>query len=251
MDDLERRALDILASAKRAVAFTGAGISVDSGIPDFRSAGGLWERFDPMDYAHIESFRRNPVRVWNMLREMREIVRSAKPNPGHLGLAELELLGTLTTVITQNIDALHQLAGNTRVIEFHGNSQRLVCLGCGANVDRETVERGHAEFPPRCRCGTILKPDVVFFGEQIPPAALESSWEAARRCDVMVVVGTSAVVYPAGELPILAKRAGARVIEINREPTPLTGEVADVTLLGSASDILPRLVAELRERRMH
>lgn len=245
-------AAEILAGARRAVAFTGAGISVDSGIPDFRSAQGLWARFDPMEYAHIDAFRRDPWKIWGMLREMRKLTGGARPNAGHLALAEMETLGVLAAIVTQNVDALHQRAGNARVIEFHGNSLALVCLWCGNHYPAERYAGLPDDGPPpMCECGEVLKPSVVFFGEPIPPQALTDAWAAAKRCDAMLVVGTSAVVYPAAELPALAKRAGAKVIEVNLEETPLTDSLADVTILGSSTKVLPELVALLRARRAH
>ena len=226
------------------VALTGAGISVDSGIPDFRSPEGLWSRFDPMEYAHIDAFRSNPVKVWTMLIELRKMVVDAKPNPGHVGLMELERLGFLHTIITQNVDHLHQRAGNNDVIEFHGSDHYLVCLSCGSRFSHETC--AGKGFPPRCTCNSILKPDVVFFGEPIPLDAQYRAQKVARSCNIMMVVGTSAVVYPAGEIPFLAKRNGAFVIEINIERSALTGSITDIHLEGSSSVLLPLLVEEIR-----
>ncbi len=244
---IERAARDILRS-KRAVAFTGAGISVESGIPDFRSPGGLWSRFDPMEYAHIESFRRNPEKVWEMLKEMLSLTLGAKPNPAHRALAELEEMGLLRAVITQNVDGLHQRAGSREVIEYHGTQDWLVCLSCGWRRRSEGLDLHH--LPPRCEhCGAILKPDVVFFGEPIPWQAQVKAAEEARQCDLMLVVGTSAVVFPAGELPRIAKDRGAVIIEINKEPTVLTGAVSDYLIQGEAGKVLPKIVEEVKRLR--
>jgi NAD-dependent deacetylase len=226
---------------------TGAGISVDSGIPDFRSPGGIWDRFDPMEYAQIEAFHANPEKVWKMLRALGDMVGDAEPNPGHLGLAQLERLGYLKTVVTQNVDRLHQRAGNTDVVEFHGSDEYLVCLRCGKRYERQDVSQVEKKAVPRCECNAVLKPDVVFFGEQIPQQALVRADSAARACKVMMVVGTSAVVFPASQIPFAAKRNGATVIEVNLEPTPLTDTVTDFFLRGSSSTLLPSLVKAIEE----
>ena len=232
----------LLAGAEQVAALTGAGISVDSGIPDFRGAQGLWTKYDPMEYASIQAFRRDPAKVWRMLLELDELVRGAEPNPAHQALARLEELGRLGMVITQNIDGLHQAAGSRRVVELHGSGRRLICQNCGRSPRRAEVF--FDPLPPLCACGGVLKPDVVFFGEMLPMAAVEQALEAARTCQVMLVVGTSALVAPASQLPLLAKQSGATVVEVNLEPTALTGEVADYSLMGGASQVLPRL-AEL------
>ncbi len=249
MNDLERAA-ELLRRSKWAVALTGAGISVESGIPDFRSPGGLWEKFDPMEYATIDAFRGNPVKVWNMLIEMGDVVRQARPNAGHFALAEMEKLGVLKSIVTQNIDNMHQTAGSRRVIEFHGNVRKLVCLFCHREFDAGAIEADAAaagEFPPRCpHDGHILKPNVVFFGETIPVKASIEANQEAEKCDVMLVAGTSATVYPASSLPLLAGERGATVIEVNLVETGLTHYVADISLHGSTGEILPRLVELLK-----
>lgn len=234
------RAVEMIGRADRVAALTGAGISVESGVPDFRGAGGLWEKYDPFEYAHIDSFQADPAKVWHMLREMDRIVTRADPNPAHLALAEMERRGKLTAVITQNVDSLHQRAGSQNVIEFHGSHARLTCPECGRGYGREEVDLD--ADPPRCGCGQALKPDVVFFGEAIPPSALELAVQTALGCDLMLVIGTSAVVAPASMVPALAVRGGAKVVEINLEPTELTGRVADLTLLGRAGEVIPYLV---------
>ncbi len=237
------RAAGLIAGADTVVALTGAGISVDSGIPAFRGAQGLWERYDPMEYASIEAFRREPAKVWTMLRELDELVQGAEPNPAHLALARLEELGRLAMIVTQNVDGLHQAAGSRRVVELHGSGKRLVCLDCGRPVRRgELLLEGS---PPRCSCGGLVKPDVVFFGEPIPERAALSAFAMAGSCQAMLVVGTSALVSPASHLPVMAKQAGAMVIEVNPEPTFLTGQVADLTLQGGASEVLAELVDEV------
>jgi NAD-dependent deacetylase len=231
----------VLAETNMAVALTGAGISVESGIPPFRGKGGLWERFDPMIYAHIDSFRRDPEKVWKvLLKTLGATLAKARPNRAHKGLAELERRGCLRAVITQNIDGLHQEAGSREVIEFHGTMASHRCMAC--NQDAPTVSIDLEQLPPRCRCGGILRPEIVFFGEAIPMAALHNSQQFARMCDAILVVGTSATVEPAASLPHIAKDHGACVIEINPEPTPLTRTISDYSLMGPAGEVVSALV---------
>lgn len=229
----------LLRRAETAVALTGAGISVESGIPAFRGAQGLWERYDPIDYASIEAFRADPGKVWLMLKEMDELVMSAQPNPAHQALARLEELGCLSSVVTQNIDGLHQAAGSRHVVEFHGSGRQLLCQKCGRQVGRSELMID--ELPPLCGCGGLLRPNVVFFGEPIPERAAMTAFALASSCQVMLVVGTSAIVAPASQLPVMAKRAGAKVVEINLEPSPLSRDVSDYLFEASASQVLPRL----------
>ncbi|MFP4474738.1 MAG: SIR2 family NAD-dependent protein deacylase [Desulfatibacillaceae bacterium] len=248
MEDLIHRAVEDIAAAREVVALTGAGISVESGIPPFRGKGGVWERFDPMEYATIDAFLGDPAKVWDvLLREMKSIIDTARPNPAHLGLARLERLGRLAAVITQNVDGLHQKAGNRQVIEFHGNFAWQYCLKCSERFTTQEVSLD--EVPPKCRCGGILRPDCVFFGEAVPVDAMSRSASLARSCDVMLVVGTSAVVEPCASMARIAKSEGARVVEINLEPSRLTGHVSDYALLGQAGDILHR-IAEAVARRL-
>ncbi len=238
-----RQVAEILEQSSFPIALTGAGISVDSGIPDFRSPGGLWTKYEPMQYATINAFQQDPEKVWTMLFDMDELVRTAEPNPGHRALAELEQLGKLQAVVTQNIDGLHQRGGSKKVIEFHGGTDRLVCLQCGQQRPAAQQPRGQV---PRCtQCDQILKPDVVFFGEAIPAAALNEAFSLASQCDAVLVVGTSATVSPASDVPLLAKQQGARLCEFNLEPTGLS-PLADVCVHGSASETLPALVEYLR-----
>ena len=242
---IKRAAKDIMGSGKT-IALTGAGVSVESGIPDFRSAEGLWSKYDPEEYAHISAFRSNPEKIWQMIKEMMELVLSVEPNPAHIALAELEHMGLLSSIITQNVDGLHQRGGSKEVIEFHGSNQWLVCLQCGYR--QESASLSLDAIPPRCpQCDTILKPDVVFFGEPIPWEAQTRSFEEARTCDVVLVVGTSAVVYPAAGIPTTAKQSGAKIVEINMEPTPLTGLISDYLIQGSAGTILPMIVEEVKK----
>ena len=248
MSDLILRAAGELAGTTNAAALTGAGISVESGIPPFRGKDGLWEKIDPMEFAHIDAFLKNPTKVWDVLiREMKGIVDKARPNDAHIGLARLEELGILKTVITQNVDGLHQMAGNTDVIEFHGNFAWQRCMDCDERC--ETSKISLSQIPPRCKCGGIYKPDCVFFGEMIPPQSLRRSEQVVTDCDVLLVIGTSALVQPASFMPLLAKQAGAKVIEINPERTPLSDGTSDYIILGKAGPVMTRLTAEV-ERRM-
>jgi NAD-dependent deacetylase len=235
-------AAEVMVRRRPTVALTGAGVSVESGIPDFRSRGGLWERFNPAEYASIEAFRASPEKVWKMLRELESTLDQAEPNSGHRALAKLEQAGIVEGLITQNIDNLHQVAGSEEVVEFHGNGRWLVCLDCDRRLDHDEAKKTVGDDGiPRCsECGSILKPDVIFFGEAIPDAALTRSYELADRCEVMLVAGTSATVMPAAAMPLLARRHGATLIEVNIETTELTSQV-DIALRGRFGDVLPAL----------
>lgn len=249
MTDLISKTAEILAKARHVVALTGAGISVESGIPPFRGPGGLWEKFDPMEVGHIRTFKKDPARVWNtLMAEMRGVLEKAAPNSAHTSLARLEELGILKTVITQNIDGLHQKAGNTDVIEFHGNFAWLTCMDCGSR--KETISVDMDVLPPRCKCGGIFRPDCVFFGEAIPEETLIRSREQAGACDVMLVIGTSAIVQPAALMPMIAHQSGARIIEINPEPTPLTTSVSMFIVRKRAGEALPAIMAELNRLKL-
>jgi len=244
MNDLISEAVQILYQSKNTIALTGAGISVESGIPDFRSAGGLWSIYDPSDYATIDAFMNNPEKVWNMLRDMDKLVSQAKPNRAHIGMGYLERMGYLKCIITQNVDNLHQAGGARNVIEYHGNQNTLLCLSCG---NKYTMEEKRKEFTPKCECGRILKPNVVMFGEAIPQAALYDSMQLANTAQALLVVGTSAVVSPANSIPILAKKNGAKIIEINKESTHLTSRLTDLFLQGDAGDIIEKIVNVIKE----
>jgi len=231
-----------IVKAKFAIALTGAGISTESGIPDFRSKNGIWSKYDINEYGYLDSFLRNPAKVWKMLAEMILSFGKVEPNPAHYALAELEKMGLLKAVITQNIDGLHQKAGSKKVIEFHGSFNTLTCLNCGKKYSKEEIDLKN--LPPRCSCSGILKPDIVFFGELIPTKALNEAFELANKCDLILVIGTSCAVYPAAELPIIVKRRGGKIVEINKEESELS-YLADYKLLGKAGEILPKLVDEV------
>jgi len=244
MRDLIRQAAESLAAAGNAVALTGAGISITSGIPPFRGPGGLWEKIDPMEFAHIDSFMKNPEKVWDiMVRQMKGVIDVARPSLAHKALSALEKRGIVKTIITQNVDGLHQKAGNTDVIEFHGSFAWLRCMSCQAKCETSTIDM--STLPPRCNCGGIYRPDCVFFGETIPPDALVRSQHAASRCDVMLVIGTSAVVQPAAYMPVIAQETGAAVIEINPEKTPLTDRTSTFLLKGDADPVMQDILFAL------
>jgi NAD-dependent protein deacetylase/lipoamidase len=227
-----------------AVVLTGAGVSTESGIPDFRSPSGLWARFDPLDYGSIQAFREDPVRVWEFYAPRFAMLASAEPNPGHLALAELERLGHVTAVVTQNIDLLHERAGSREVVEVHGSIRTSTCPGCGRAFPLAAViELIRDSSAPACPdCSRVLKPDVVFFGELLPEAAMERAGELAASAALMLVVGSALEVYPVAGLPLDTLRAGGALAIVNRGPTALDAR-ATVKLDGSAGELLP-LVAE-------
>ena len=232
-----------LRDARHVCVLTGAGVSAESGVPTFREAQtGLWENFRPEDLATPEAFERDPKTVWEWYVWRRELVAKAEPNPAHLALAELERMKEDFKLITQNVDGLHQRAGSTEVVEFHGNITRNKCFREGVIVNgcEDT-----SSVPPGCpSCGGPLRPDVVWFGEAIPTAALTSAFEAAERCELFLSIGTSSLVQPAAGLAEIALRSGARVVEINLDSTPLSS-LADHSLRGPAGDILPALLKGL------
>lgn len=239
-----QKAAETLRRSRRTVALTGAGISVESGIPPFRGPGGVWERLDPMEFAHIDRFMENPEKVWRVLiLELKAALDAARPNDGHKGLARLEAMSRLSTVITQNVDGLHQAAGNTDVIEFHGTFARLQCLNCAEERHIDTVDLSH--IPPRCDCGGIFRPACIFYGELIPPVCLARSQQLSAECEVMLVVGTSATVQPAASMPLIAKQNGAVIIEVNPAATPLTFALTDHFLQGNAGVMMNRLLEEM------
>ena len=244
MDADIERARELVAKSKKIAALTGAGISVDSGIPDFRSEGGLWRRYDPFEYATYDRFLEDPSKFWTMGQELAEVILKAKPNPAHYALVELERQGKLIGIITQNIDNLHQAAGSKRVVEIHGNYLRATCMKCGKVYAEEDVHRRvvEGEIPPRCtECGGVLKSEAVLFGEPLPEIAMSEAIRICRETDLMIVVGTSLSVYPAAYLPQLAKKSGAKVIIVTLQGENKDG-VGDVVLKGRASVILPQIV---------
>lgn len=238
------RAVAVLARAERVAVLTGAGVSAESGVPTFRGSGGLWEGQRIEDVATPEAFRRDPAMVWKFYNLRRAAVRAVKPNAGHHALARLEKAWTSArfTLVTQNIDGLHQAAGSQHVLEIHGSLARVRCTGCG-----ETADRGHeplADLPHCEECGQLLRPAVVWFHEMLPEEAWSEAAEAVLGCNCLLVIGTSAVVYPAAGLVGAARRAGASVIEVNLEPTGISHREV-IGLYGPSGEVLPQLVQGL------
>ena len=242
-------AAELLLNAHRGLAFTGAGVSAESGIPTFRGDGGLWTKYDPVKVASIAYFMSDPSAYWKVAKDRGRVALAALPNPGHHALAALEAGGHLVAVATQNTDGLHQDSGSRRVIELHGSGRTVQCLDCGNREPRSEVQaRLDVEMPPRCGVcgGMFLKPTVVLFGEPMPHAAVQEAFALAREADVMLVVGSSLVVYPAAEIPVAALRSGAPLIVINAEPTPLD-EVATVVIRGKSGEVLPEIMRLIGE----
>lgn len=222
------------------VVLTGAGISAESGIPTFRGEDGLWNKYNPMELATPEAFRRDPKLVWEWYDWRRQLIAKAQPNEGHRIIASMEREVKDFWLITQNVDGLHQKAGSKKVVELHGNIWKVRCLECGIEYFEYTTPL--PEIPPRCKeCGGMLRPAVVWFGESLPADALTKAYEVSRRADLFIVVGTSAQVYPAAELPLIAKREGARLVEVNPEETPLT-PYADISIREKASTGLRKVL---------
>ena len=224
------------------VVLTGAGISTESGIPDFRSPGGIWEKYDPMEYATIAAFRRDPVKVWEFYALRFELLMTAEPNEGHLALAGLERRGLVEAVVTQNIDGLHGRAGSEAVVEVHGSIRWASCLECGERVPLEDVivALEGAPAPPCPRCGAVLKPDVVMFGELLPAAAIDRAVELSQRAGLLLVVGSSLEVHPVAGLPTETVSAGGVVAIVNRRPTPFD-HLASIRIDAGAGETLSAL----------
>lgn len=265
MEDLIRRASEELIKARHGIVLTGAGISTESGIPDFRGPNGIWTKHPEAErkaYEAYDLFRANPKKYWkerldpqgaisnlfSVLGKMEE----AQPNPGHYALAQLEEMGILKCVITQNIDGLHQKAGSTTVIEYHGGLNKFRCVECNRRFSKGELdlERLGTEgrLPPYCECGGVIKDDGVFFGEPIPVDVLQRSQQEAWKCDLMLICGTSAVVTPFADLPRMARHQATTIIEVNAEPTPLTfGNISDYLIQGKTGEILPKIVEGVRK----
>jgi NAD-dependent deacetylase len=245
------RAAETLASARYVVALTGAGLSVESGIPPFRGPGGLWTKYGEPPMNGYQRFLADPKKAWEErlnpqgpMRELWVTLESAQPNPGHLALVELERLGVLRCTITQNVDNLHRRAGSQALAEIHGNAFWIRCIGCVRRWPRDAV--AIRELPPLCpECGSLLKSDTVSFGEPIPPDVLARSNAEAERADCMLLVGTSATVYPAAGLPIEVRRRGGSLVEVNPHETELSDFCA-VVLRGPAAEVLPELTRRVR-----
>ncbi|MFA5902689.1 MAG: NAD-dependent deacylase [Desulfobacula sp.] len=241
-----KKAADIIKSAKRCVAFTGAGISVESGIPPFRGENGLWNKYDPETF-DIRYFYNHTKESWEVIRKIfYDLFGKIRPNAAHHALSELERKGLLSSVITQNVDNLHYDAGSKIVHEFHGSLKRLVCLGCKAGHGISEIDLTH--LPPQCdKCGGILKPDVVFFGEAIPEPARTNSFDETKRADCFILIGTTGSVAPANMIPSAAKANGAKIIEINPFASEYTHTVTDVFLKDKATVAMKNLMEEINK----
>lgn len=241
MDTVYREIAGLMVDLKPCVALTGVGISAESGIPTFRSKGGLWEKYDPMVYASIEVFRENPAKYWSIRGEFIRNYDSYQPNKAHLALAALEEMGIVCHVIIQNIDGLHKKAGSQNVTEIHGSLRESYCLQCGKEYLAPHVPAG---LPPYCECGGVLKPNTVLFGEPLPKGALERAYHESATCKLMLVIGTSAVVQPAASLPAVAQQKGAKIIEVNIERA-FSG--ADYVIEEKAAGSLSRILTEIKK----
>jgi len=232
--------IERLRRARRIVVATGAGVSAESGVPTFRGAGGIWSKMNPEELASVDGFMRNPQLVWEWYQHRRALMSNVQPNPGHYAIARFEQLFPEMVLVTQNIDGLHRRAGSTKILELHGNVARNKCFECGRMYEKEI----NPDDPlPRCECGGMIRPDVVWFGEMLPHDILQAAYDASEGAEVFFAVGTSAVVQPAASLPLVAARRGALVVEVNIESTGLT-PVADIFLEGKSGDILPRVVEQ-------
>ncbi|HLX13384.1 MAG TPA: NAD-dependent deacylase [Bacteroidota bacterium] len=235
-----KRLLEKLESTERIVVFTGAGISAESGVPTFRGAEGLWNKFKPEELANFDAFLQNPELVWEWYKYRKTVMKTVEPNPGHRAIAEMERIFPSAIVVTQNIDNLHRRAGSSHVFELHGNIDRNYCIDCGQPHSNDEIFA--QERAPRClKCGGMVRPDVVWFGEMLPVDVWEESVKAVESAEIFLSVGTSGVVYPAASLPSMARRAGAFTVEINIEPTDLSGSFSEC-IPGKAGDILPQLL---------
>jgi NAD-dependent deacetylase len=234
-----------IAAAHHIVFFTGAGVSAESNIPTFRGNEGIWTKFKPEELANFNAFIKNPQLVWEWYAARKRIIHESQPNAGHYAITKMEKLVPCVSVITQNIDNLHRRAGSSKVFELHGNIERNYCIKCGKKYSDDLLN--HSELPPICTtCGGLVRPDVVWFGEFLPSDEWKASEKAASECDVFFSLGTSGIVYPAASIPQIAKQAGAYLIEINPEETPIS-TYADITILGKSGIVLPDLVILIEE----
>jgi NAD-dependent deacetylase len=245
-----REAAELLLKSEYAIVLTGAGISTESGIPDFRGESGIWKKYKPEIYGSIQSFLNNPSKFWKMAEEIAPTLFNAEPNPGHYAIAELEKMGIIKAVITQNVDELHQKAGTVIAYEVHGNINRFTCLGCRASYNKEQLLRKvkrEKHLPPVCDyCGMPLKPSVVLFGENLPNFEKYMSIDLAKKSDVMLIAGSSLTVAPVCDLPLYTLREGGKLIIINDEPTFLD-ERAEITINRKTGTVLPLIVEEIKK----
>lgn len=242
--NIDQSFLNQLKESKRIVFFTGAGISAESGIPTFRGKDGIWNKLKPEELANFDAFMRNPDMVWEWYNHRKKIIHEAKPNAGHLAIAEMQNLFENVTVVTQNIDNLHRRAGSEKIYELHGNIERNFCSKC------KTFYNDELDFSngvPKCKCGGLIRPDVVWFGEYLPQDQFIGGEKAARNCDMFFVVGTSAVVYPAAGLVYTAKQSGAFIVEVNIEETEISS-ICKTSFFGESGKILPAIVEHLKNK---
>jgi NAD-dependent deacetylase len=237
--------LEQLKKAKIVSVLTGAGISAESGVHTFRDPGGIWEKFRPEQLANFEAFMADPGMVWNWYQHRREIMRNVKPNPGHIALAEMESMFDEFYLITQNIDNLHRRAGSKNITELHGNAERNYCIKCKKFYNEIDLNQ---KSVMKCECGGLIRPDVVWFGEMLPFDALRFAEDCAMRSDVFFTIGTSAEVYPAALLPLMARKSGAYVAEINTRLTAISNEV-DIVIEGKSGEILKELAETIKTIR--
>jgi NAD-dependent deacetylase len=237
-------AANLIRKAKYAVAFTGAGISVESGILPFRGENGLWNKLDPI-FLEIEYFKKMPLQSWRKIKEFfYDALSGIKPNAAHKILAKMEKRSFIEAVITQNIDHLHQEAGSQNVVELHGTYKELICTGCGTEFDMSIADLNF--LPPTCLiCKRVLKPNIAFFNEPIPATAKKRAFTEAEKCDILLIIGTNAEVLPAADIPVVAKKSGAKIIEINIEETHFTREITDIFLQGKATDVMKEIGRQL------
>jgi NAD-dependent deacetylase len=242
-----KQLIENVRNAESICVLTGAGISAESGVPTFRGEEGLWKKFRPEELANFDAFMRNPDLVWEWYAYRRKLIHEVNPNPAHFALVDLERRVKEFTLVTQNVDNLHRRAGSQRVIELHGNIERSFCIDCGMQVSETDLD--DSQGVPRCKkCGGLIRPGVVWFGEMLPVEAFSQAEVASRRCEVFFSIGTSAVVFPAASLPYTALENGAYVIEVNRDRTDLSSRAHEV-LLGKAGEILPDLLSQLTLQR--
>jgi len=244
-----RDAAEAVRLSKYTVAFTGAGISVESGVPPFRGEHGIWSQYNP-ETLELNFFLSNPGDSWAVIRELfYHFFGNARANDAHLALARMESKGLLQGIITQNIDNLHQQAGSREVYEFHGNSQKLLCLGCGRHYIPSEIDFN--DLPPYCNCGGLIKPDFIFFGEGIPVDAYQKSVTAAGKAEVVLVIGSTGEVMPAAQMPYLASQRGAKIIEINPEPSKFTHSITDIHIRGKAGEVMTLLYETITGEKLH
>jgi NAD-dependent deacetylase len=253
MEDKSKQVAQWIITSKRVVVFSGAGLSTESGIPDFRSPGGVWDRYNPEDF-YFQNFlasENSREKYWQMATEMYEPIRKAQPNPAHLAISEFEKLGKLDCVITQNIDGLHSKAGNSeeKVIQIHGTAIFVSCLSCKKRYDRDEIQERikMGVKAPRCDdCGGFLKPATISFGQSMPERETQEAYHRSSTCDLFIVIGSSLVVQPAASMPLVAKRNGARLVIINRDPTPYD-DMADIVIHGQAGPTMASILEHIKQ----